>query len=76
MTNTKPKSILIKSNVDGQETKDVYNKSKGNFFLNNLFLLVTVTPVIYFLLYSTNMNQFSSCCFSIIITQIIYLLYK
>ena len=76
MTNTKPKSILIKSNVDGQETKDVYNKSKGNFFLNYLFLLVTITPLIFFLLYSTNMNQFSSCCFSIIITQIIYLLHK
>ena len=78
MTNKKPKPILIKSNTDSQKIKDIYNESKEekNIFLSTLFLLFTITPLLYALLTSTNMNQFSSCCFSLIITQILIILFK
>ena len=78
MTNKKPKPILIKSNIDSQEIKDLHNKPKQekNIFLSTLGLLLTVTLGLYIFLTSINMNQFSSCCFSLIITQIIFLLFK
>ena len=73
MTNKKPKPILIKSNNKVEEIKDIHNepKEEKNILLLTLFLLLTVTPGLYAFLTSTNMNQFSSCCFSLIITQII-----